>query len=209
MHCYYCQGGVKGLSGERESRKVSPRQTLKGRSVPRRGSGAGACFFCWISVQEVDLFLIYVADLTASWLHTQQSETLGGNNKSYFQKEASPAQLPAYSNSHVPLHANGTSKCSLKQDNKDTLPCLFVNQPVQQRCCYSAGLLTPTSTYRFICGKTRKAGRTVLFKTPSPVMLFLLPVCPRYFRDACRTVSYSWFKPSLLCAEHLKCVLLI
>lgn len=68
MHCYYCQGGVKGLS-----REVSPRQTLKGRSVPRRGLAAGVWFFYWISVQEVDFFLIYVADVTASWLPTQQA----------------------------------------------------------------------------------------------------------------------------------------
>lgn len=27
MHCYHCQGGVKGLSGDQESRKVSPRDS--------------------------------------------------------------------------------------------------------------------------------------------------------------------------------------
>ena len=56
MHCYYCQGGVKGLSGEQKSSKVRPRQTLKGRSVPRKGLGAGVWFFYWISVWESGLF---------------------------------------------------------------------------------------------------------------------------------------------------------
>lgn len=71
MHCYYCQGGVKRLSGEQESRKVSPRQTLKRRSVPWKSLGAGVWFFYWLCV--VDFFLIYIADVAASWLPTQQA----------------------------------------------------------------------------------------------------------------------------------------
>lgn len=38
---------------------------------------------------------------------------------------------------------------------------VFVGQPIQKSCYYSAGLLTPVATIGFICSKTQKSHRTV------------------------------------------------
>lgn len=55
----------KRISGEQESRKVSPRKILKDISVSRRGLEAGEQFSYWIAVWEVDFVLIYLADAPA------------------------------------------------------------------------------------------------------------------------------------------------
>lgn len=56
MHCYHCQGGVKELSGEQESRKVSLRISEGQICVQERGLEAGERFTYWIAVWRVDFF---------------------------------------------------------------------------------------------------------------------------------------------------------
>lgn len=88
MHCHHCQGEGKGLSGEQECRKVSPRDSegqfcVQERLGSRRvvflldscmGRGLFSHLYCWFSC-----------------LHTQRP--LRGNNKSCFQG-SQPSRAP-------------------------------------------------------------------------------------------------------------------
>lgn len=65
MHCYHCQGGVKGLSGDQESRKVSPRDSEGQICVQERLGSRRVVFLVDSCMGSGLFFLIYIADVPA------------------------------------------------------------------------------------------------------------------------------------------------